>query len=114
MSAVGPLLTGGLLIVIGNLSGKLRPNWFIGIRTPWTLSSKTAWVRTHRIGGRLMVLLGAVLVGAALIGEPRTARSILLGGLLAFALWSLGYSYWVWRGDPDKVPPAGTQPGGES
>ncbi len=47
-----PLLMGAFFVVLGNILGKLRPNWFIGIRTPWTLSSKLAWTtRTAPEGG---------------------------------------------------------------
>jgi uncharacterized membrane protein len=31
--------------------GKIRPNWFVGVRTPWTLSSKLSWDKTHRLAG---------------------------------------------------------------
>ena len=44
----------------GAVLGKVRPNWFVGIRTPWTLSSKRSWVRTHRLGGWLFMALGVL------------------------------------------------------
>ncbi len=43
---------------MGNSMGKLRPNWFAGFRTPWSLESRTVWIKTHRLGGRLMVGCG--------------------------------------------------------
>lgn len=110
MSTAIPLLVGGLFLIIGNVMGKIRPNWFVGIRTPWTLSSKVAWVKTHRLGGWLFVALGLALVAA---GVLRTAWFIyvLLAGAVLSVLWMYVYSYRVWRQDPDKVPPAGTLPG---
>lgn len=51
-----------LFIVLGNLMTKLRPNYFVGIRTPWTIESKEVWMKTHRLGGRLMVLGGFVML----------------------------------------------------
>src|ERR1700687_4686251 len=48
------ILTGGLIVVLGNYMGKLRKNFFIGIRTPWTLASDEVWARTHRFSGWLM------------------------------------------------------------
>lgn len=39
-AVVVPVLVGGLFVVIGNLLGKIRPNWFVGVKTPWTLSSR--------------------------------------------------------------------------
>jgi uncharacterized membrane protein len=54
------LVVGGavLLMTFGNLFTKLRPNWFFGIRTPWTLESRDVWVKTHRLSGRLMIVGG--------------------------------------------------------
>jgi uncharacterized membrane protein len=49
------LLMGVLFVVLGSLMGKVRPNWFVGIRTPWTLSSKLSWDKTHRLGGWLFI-----------------------------------------------------------
>lgn len=112
VALVLPILLGGLFIVLGNSLGKLRPNWFIGIRTPWTLSSKAAWSRTHRVGGWLMVVLGLVVLAAAPFASRRGLPVLLVGGSLGIGLWSMAYSYWVWHHDPLKVPPAGTSPAG--
>lgn len=110
VSLVVPLLIGTLLVVLGNTLGKLRPNWFFGIRTPWTLSSKEAWTRTHRVGGWLMVALGVAMIVAAPFAGPMGRSGVVVAGALGFAVWSMGYSYWAWRHDPHKVPPAGTSP----
>jgi len=56
-----------LLVVIGFVTERARPNWFIGIRTPWTLSSPTVWEKTHRLGGLVFKIAGVLtLVGLAL------------------------------------------------
>ncbi|MDQ7842908.1 MAG: DUF1648 domain-containing protein [Armatimonadota bacterium] len=107
-----PLLTGGLLVIFGNLMGKIRPNWFIGIRTPWTLSSKLAWMRTHRLGGWLLIGLGLLLMALAVVRAVWAIWLVVAAGL-GFTLWAVVYSYLVWRTDPDKVPPAGTLPAEE-
>lgn len=112
-TVTGSLVAAGLFILLGSLSGKLRPNWFIGIRTPWTLSSTSAWTRTHRLGGGLMVLLGVAILAAASLGGAALARAVMLVGLGLFLVWTMIYSYWVWRSDPDKIAPAGTQPGAD-
>jgi uncharacterized membrane protein len=104
-----PLLVGALFVVIGNLLGKVRPNWFVGIRTPWTLSSKVSWTRTHRAGGWLFILMGALLMATA-VARAAWAVWVMLGvggaGLVGLAV----YSYVLWRNDPDKTPPAGSLP----
>jgi len=110
VSTVVPLAVGGLFIVLGNLMGKIRPNWFVGIRTPWTLSSKLSWNKTHRVGGWLFILMGLAIAGSGLIGN----RWAFIGmGVIVVAslIWMIVYSYLVWKDDPDHIPPAGTRPG---
>jgi uncharacterized membrane protein len=95
------LLVGALglfFVAIGNQLGKSRPMFFIGIRTPWTLTNQDVWIATHRLGGKLMVLAGAVWVVAAL-GDwtgPR-AMPVLTTTLLAACLIPAAYSYLFWR-----------------
>jgi uncharacterized membrane protein len=104
-----PIMLGVLFIVLGNLMGKVRPNWFIGIRTPWTLTSKVAWSRTHRLGGWLFIVCGFLWLASALVHRAWAAvvpLVVLLAGSLALSV----YSFFLWRSDPDKVPPAGTEP----
>jgi uncharacterized membrane protein len=108
MSAINVLI-GGLMIVIGSLMGKVRPNWFVGIRTPWTLSSKLAWNKTHRLGGWLLMVAGLVMIATAVMPAPWKVI-VSSGTILAIVAFLFVYSYFVWRGDPDKVPPAGTMP----
>lgn len=109
MQTLIPLLVGALFVVLGALMGKIRPNWFVGIRTPWTLSSKDAWIRTHRLGGWLFVLSGLATLAATSLG-PAWSRGVLIGGVAITALVSTAYSYFVWRQDAHKIPPAGSLP----
>jgi uncharacterized membrane protein len=104
-----PLLAGAMFVVIGNLLGKVRPNWFVGIRTPWTLSSKLAWSRTHRVGGWLFILMGVLMMACAAVRtEWAFVTMFSVGAVVVLGL--VVYSYLQWRRDPDKTPPAGTQP----
>ncbi len=91
------LLTGILLIGLGNVMGKLRPNSFLGIRTPWTLSSPDVWTRTHHFAGRLMVGFGLVLIVTALFLPRPYVPQIVAVGAAGLALITFGYSYWTWR-----------------
>ena len=103
------LLVGGIFFVLGNLLGKIRPNWFVGVRTPWTLSSKLSWTHTHRVAGWVFIV-GGIVVMAAGIFQTRFAAwaafVVMGGGIVGTVI----YSYLVWRRDPDRVPPAGTLP----
>lgn len=103
------LTVGGLFFLLGNLMGKIRPNWFVGVRTPWTLSSKRSWTRTHRLAGWVFVLGGLCLMAAGL-SRARAALATAIGVMAVGFIFAVVYSYLVWRTDPDRVPPAGTQP----
>jgi len=102
-------LVAALFIAIGSVLGKVRPNWFVGIRTPWTLSSKLAWTRSHRLGGWLFMALGLATL-AVLPFSQAAALVVLLAGGMVLAATVVGYSWAVWRSDPGRVPPAGTSP----
>jgi uncharacterized membrane protein len=104
------LLVGGMFFLFGNVLGKIRPNWFFGVRTPWTLSSKRAWTRTHRLAGWVFIL-GGIAVMAAGVLQTAAAVGVATGVLVVGLVAATVYSYLVWRTDPDRVPPAGTLPG---
>src|SRR5262245_51970745 len=94
-TVIGPLLVGFLCVVLGGVMGKVRPNGFVGIRTPWTLSSKQSWVRTHRLAGWLFVLSGLAVWGTLLVSPSWAERLIPVTALLS-AGGSAAYSYFVW------------------
>lgn len=99
------LVAGGvsvLLLLVGNVLGKARPNWFLGVRTPWTLSSDLAWFRTHRMAGWLFVAVGLAGIVAALFAPLPVAMGVIVGGALASAAAAAIYSWMVWRGAPDR------------
>jgi uncharacterized membrane protein len=96
MQRVVPLGIGVLFVVIGNLLPRARPNWFVGIRTPWTLSSDRVWEKTHRFGGRVFVAAGIVIVLGALV-MPQWAHIVLTTSILVCLALVLTYSYVEWR-----------------
>lgn len=106
------LLMGGLFMMLGSVMGKLRPNWFAGIRTPWTLSSKASWTKTHRLGGWMFLVAGLLILLTSLV-RNEVAVPIMVGALFVATVVPIAYSYFVWRDDPDKTPPAGTLPAEE-
>jgi uncharacterized membrane protein len=85
---------GILFIVMGNLLGKVTRNFFVGIRTPWTLANEEVWYRTHRLGGKLFVAAGVVVAAMALSGVYvwPIFVSIGLAGLIPVV-----YSYVIYR-----------------
>jgi uncharacterized membrane protein len=107
------MLLGGLMgvffIVLGAVMGRLRPTYFTGIRTPWTLTSERAWDATHHAGSWVFGALGVATLVSAL-GVPSLTIFVLAGGALLAVLGLTVYSYLVWRSDPDPRPPFGPRP----
>lgn len=91
-----PVLIGLLFVALGVLLPRFRSNFFIGIRTPWTLSSEAVWARTHRVGGVLMSGVGLLLVAAGLLRSPAWIW-IAFGGAIAVAIGVIGYSFVLWK-----------------
>ena len=84
---------GFIFIISGNFMQTIRPNYFVGIRTPWTLENETVWKDTHRIGGMVMLVFGAVLVLASLLLSFQwTIRILLVISVLLVGFLML-YSY---------------------
>jgi uncharacterized membrane protein len=102
------VVMGLLLAVLGNWMGKIRRNFYVGIRTPWTLASDEVWRRTHRLGGRLLMVAGLAGAAAGLAAPPLVAFVLLFGALIAAALWSVVYSLVVYRslGGRDDLSPS--------
>ncbi|GAB5504744.1 SdpI family protein [Pyruvatibacter sp.] len=92
------VLVGLLFVLMGNMLPKSRPGFFVGIRTPWTITDADNWIATHRLGGKLFMLAGAVLVLAGLFDVPAELRMVAtLGGIVVAALIPVAYSWWFWR-----------------
>ena len=95
MGRVISALVGLLFLFLGNLMGKVKPNFFMGIRNPWTLSDPDVWNRTHRLGGGLFFLAGLATAVSAVLLPERITFWVLMGGVLAAALIPTVMSY-VW------------------
>ena len=107
------MIVGFLLIFIGNYMGKLRPTWFVGIRSPWTLSSNESWNKTHHLGGWLFVIIGLGMVVAAPFQEKWAYYALGITGVV-FLVFLYVYSYLVWKKDPDVGHLQANNSGGKS
>ncbi len=93
-----PMAMSVLLIVVGNVMGKVRWNHTVGIRTPWTLADERVWDQTHRFGGRCMVAGGiGLLLCQASIGSHSVGLWSVVVVLVVVAATVLK-SYLLWRG----------------
>jgi uncharacterized membrane protein len=88
----------GLFIGIGFVIERAKQNWFIGIRTPWTMSSPIVWDKTHHLGGLTMKIAGLVaLVGVFL--PPQTGFMLAFGMIMLGAFIPVVYSYVVFQAE---------------
>lgn len=92
-----PALVGTLFIVIGNVMPRMRSNWSVGIRTPWTLSSDRVWTRTHRLAGFSMTAAGIVMLVASLALPAALRAPVVIGAAVAALIAPAVYSYLTWR-----------------
>jgi uncharacterized membrane protein len=95
------IMTGALgltFVLIGNQLGKSRRMYLVGIRTPWTLASEEVWIKTHRLGGKLMVAGGLLFLLSAFVPVPSGPRATLFAaGIAVMVGVPIAYSYWLWR-----------------
>lgn len=87
---------GLLFVVLGNYLPKVRSNFFLGIRTPWTLSNDEVWYRTHRLAGPMMVVAGLAIVAAAWL-PPTWRFGVVIAAALLFSIVPVGYSWVLYR-----------------
>lgn len=97
---IGLIAVNGLLavfLVMGNFLGNLQPNFFLGVRTPWTLRDGETWRATNRLIGRLMVFGALALLVAEFFVTRETHVYLLSAYFVGIAVGSLGYSAWFFQ-----------------
>jgi uncharacterized membrane protein len=95
LTAILPALA-VLIFALGSLMPYLHRNWFVGIRTPWTLSSDSVWAKTHKLGGLLFQAAG-VLILIATFAPVGIRIWLIVGPLVVAILWSVVYSYVIYE-----------------
>jgi uncharacterized membrane protein len=97
IAALMPVLLGAMLAGIGNYLSKVPRNFFIGIRTPWTLADEDVWFRTHRLGGRTFVAAGLLLIVVGPFLRGPSALAVIPALVVTAAVIPLVYSYITYR-----------------
>lgn len=87
------LLIGLLYIVLGNYFKTVKPNYFIGIRTPWTLENEYIWKETHKLGGVMWFVAGIIVVLSSLFIQHELMHRIFLIITVVISIIPLLYSY---------------------
>jgi uncharacterized membrane protein len=91
-----PAAVGILFLIIGNYLGKIKSNWFMGIRTPWTLSNEEVWNKTNRLGGKLFIFAGLIMILGIFI--PATIFWIIFIISMAIIIFiPFIYSFWLFK-----------------
>lgn len=84
-----------LFFYCGILMENSKRNWFIGIRTPWTMSDDKVWEKTHNIGGKLFKISGIISLGGIL--SPRLAIFFIIFPVILFTIYTFIYSYFEFK-----------------
>lgn len=98
MSAAMLPVLGALFMFIGYMLRQAKRNFFIGIRTPWTLSSDTVWDKTHRLGSILFIASGTLAILGSFLGGT-AAFWLLFIPLTGSTLFLVVYSYVLYRNE---------------
>ncbi len=88
---------GLLFMVLGNYMTKLRSNFFVGIKTPWTLSSDEVWRKTHRVGGWGFFLVGLLIAVAGFFLTGKALFYLVIGAIILLTAGTYLYSYLLYR-----------------
>jgi len=97
-------LMGALFAIFGNYFQTVRPNYFIGIRTPWTLENEEVWKKTHRMGGRLWMAGGMMIVILSFVISSNLALAVTFGVLLSvMVIVPVVFSYAEFQKEKAKI-----------
>ena len=91
------LLIGILYIILGNYFKTIKANYFIGIRTPWTLENETVWKETHKLGGKMWFVGGIIVVLSSLILEKQLNFTLFMIITGIIAIIPIVFSYFKFK-----------------
>ncbi|QVK20680.1 SdpI family protein [Mycoplasmatota bacterium] len=96
VSRVIPIIIGVLLMILGNYMSRIRQSFFIGIKTPWTLSSEYVWNKTHRLGGYIFVIDGIIMILLGVLNYPILSK-VGSAFISISIIYTFYYSYKVYK-----------------
>ncbi|MEO6980851.1 MAG: SdpI family protein [Mucilaginibacter sp.] len=86
-------IVGLLFAFMGNMMNNIKPNYFAGIRTPWTLESEDTWRATHRLAGKLWFIGGIGVTVTSLLLPPAAVTIVFMCGIAVLIMVPVVYSY---------------------
>lgn len=93
-------LMGLLFAVLGNYMHSIKPNYFVGFRTPWALENADNWRKTHQLVGKIWVPGGILLILASFLFEGKTAITVFYSIMAIMILVPVLYSYRYYKNHP--------------
>jgi uncharacterized membrane protein len=96
------VLLGALFMILGNYFKVMQPNYFIGIRTPWTLENPEIWKTTHVFAGKLWFIAGLIIILGSLIFESAGFSKVFMIIVFAIAIAPIAYSYLKFKSHTKK------------
>lgn len=86
-----------IFLVLGNYMATIKPNYFIGIRTPWTLENPEIWKKTHKLAGKLWISASLFLMLLLFLLPAELFFYFFIGIVVLISLYPVIYSYWLFR-----------------
>ncbi|MFN0049748.1 MAG: SdpI family protein [Cytophagales bacterium] len=96
-------ISGLFFTLFGNYLPKISANYFIGIRTPWTLENATVWKKTHILGGKLLFVGGIAIMAMVWFIPSAYKPFLLLGIIVPVAMVTMAYSYYIYKKEEQKM-----------
>ena len=91
------LAVGILFLFIGNMLPKVKSNFYMGIKTPWALSSDEVWRKTHRLGGKCFFICGLLTIICAFLPNQKISFWIMMISVFVICLIPTIMSYVWWK-----------------
>jgi immunity protein, SdpI family len=92
---------GSFMIIIGSFLKDIKPNWFMGIKNPWTLSSDKVWKKTHILGGYFFMIFGVIIIACNFLPEILSIILFIIGMLLIIIGTTI-YSFFIYSKEKKK------------
>ncbi|WP_026451894.1 SdpI family protein [Aequorivita capsosiphonis] len=96
------MIIGGFFVLLGNYFKTIKPNYFVGIRTPWTLENEDIWKKTHKLAGKLWVAGGLLIIIFCFIFNEQTALTLFLIITGIITLIPIAHSYIQFKNLPKE------------
>lgn len=97
------LMVGVLFLYIGNMMPKVKSNFYMGIKTPWALSSEEVWRKTHRLGGKCFFVCGILMIGCAFVPNLKVSFWLTMICVFVIAMIPSIMSYIWWRREQNTL-----------